>query len=250
MKLKSIAGENIKGQSFTHELKPVTLIVGDNYSGKSARVEAVKLALLGYVPGLGRRPQDIYALASGDKMSASVTDEAGTVTRREWALERGAVKATQAATMAVPPVLLDTREYFERTAAERLQYVFEKVPSLGPTVTEAGVIADLRGLRPEEPHEHHEGAIDEVIATASELSEQREAEEATMQEWLSLLLEELRTDLKDTNAELRSMTGMVIGTAQLKAAEPLRKPPANVDAEIARLSAELRAAQDSLVTQA
>src|SRR5205814_1595060 len=235
MKIKIIQGENIKGQSFNHDLKPVTLIVGDNYTGKSARIEAVKLALLGYVPGLGRRPQDIFALATGTKMVAGITDEAGTTIRREWRMENGAIKTSNmlGLTASTPPVLLDTREYFEKTAADRLQYVFSKVDAsrLGYT-TEASVTAELRALKPEAPNEHHEAAIDRVLAKAKALSEHRAAEEATLQEWLSLLLEELRVEQKENNAVLKSMVGMVSGTAQLKAAEPLRPPPANVDAEI------------------
>lgn len=52
--IKTIRTRNIKGNTFDQELTGRDVFVGPNGSGKSTRLQAVQLAMLGYIPG--KRP--------------------------------------------------------------------------------------------------------------------------------------------------------------------------------------------------
>lgn len=61
---------------------------GPNGSGKSTVLEAIQLAVLGYVPGYGKRNEDIFKHCNSDKMSVTIvlcdnsfTKEVGMITR-------------------------------------------------------------------------------------------------------------------------------------------------------------------------
>lgn len=72
MLIDKIAISNVKGLSKSYQLKDANLIHGDNGSGKTAILDSVRLALLGYHPKLGKTGKSIFSLSSGSKMSASV----------------------------------------------------------------------------------------------------------------------------------------------------------------------------------
>lgn len=93
--LKEIKAKNLKGQNFTHEVGPKTLIVGPNGSGKTAVLTAINLLVQGYQPGVGKKPMDIMAeLATGDKLLAEglfkVADKSIRLTRRFVSTKAGA----------------------------------------------------------------------------------------------------------------------------------------------------------------
>lgn len=79
--LKSISTNNIKGRSAEIKLSALTLITGANMSGKSTILTALRLAVLGYLPELGKRPSDTAAIA-GDQsrpFSVQVTFDSGSL---------------------------------------------------------------------------------------------------------------------------------------------------------------------------
>jgi energy-coupling factor transporter ATP-binding protein EcfA2 len=53
-RIVSVMAKNFKGRSFEYELENRLLILGPNGSGKSAIVQAIQLAIDGYVPGINR----------------------------------------------------------------------------------------------------------------------------------------------------------------------------------------------------
>lgn len=55
MKLNLIGARNLKGQDFVQELTGRDLLVGPNGGGKTSRLDALRLLLLGYVPIRGNR---------------------------------------------------------------------------------------------------------------------------------------------------------------------------------------------------
>ncbi|MFN3487461.1 MAG: hypothetical protein ACK44W_18495, partial [Planctomycetota bacterium] len=58
-------------------LERLLVLSAPNGSGKSAVAEALRFLALGYVPALGRRPQDTAALMRGGVMSARLTLDDG-----------------------------------------------------------------------------------------------------------------------------------------------------------------------------
>lgn len=133
MKLTRITGENIKGESFSHELGATTAIVGTNFSGKSAILEAIRLALIGFIPEIGKRSSSTWELSSGSKMSVQVRfDDVRPLTREFW-LEGGTVKSQLRVGDEALPFgstdfeslpLLSPEAYFELTDSEGTQYKY------------------------------------------------------------------------------------------------------------------------------
>jgi len=129
--ISEIGASNFKGQSFRQALAPVTVIVGDNFRGKSSRVEALVLACAGYLPGVDRRPRDAY-----DRLSSGLTMEVwasggGFSVRRRWALVGGAVRYSdqvEPAGWLLPPVVADAREYLGLSAPQRAAFLSRAAP--------------------------------------------------------------------------------------------------------------------------
>lgn len=85
--IKEITMHNFKGQMKSQGLTGKDIFVGPNGKGKTTRLQAVGIALLGYVHGRGKLPAETFKLASADNMSVGlVTDNltfARTFTRSE-----------------------------------------------------------------------------------------------------------------------------------------------------------------------
>src|SRR5689334_22231750 len=69
MKLK-ISG--FKAHNHAIRLDPLMVLSASNGAGKSAVAESIRFLALGYVPGLGKRPQDSAALLRGASMQVSL----------------------------------------------------------------------------------------------------------------------------------------------------------------------------------
>ena len=151
--LTKITARGMKGRTFSYDLHPATLIVGPNFSGKTSIVEAVRLALLGHIPEVGKKPSATMELASGSELQVEATLSSGETLRRRWWLERGAVRNEHAVTdperFAAP--LLDAAAYFDMTESERVDYVFSRV-QLPDQFSEAAVIARLQRMSFGEEH--------------------------------------------------------------------------------------------------
>ena len=77
MKIKLIRFKNFKGSTGSQELTGVDLFVGRNGAGKTTRLQAVALSMVGYIPGKGKKAESVFRFATGDGMSAGLTMENG-----------------------------------------------------------------------------------------------------------------------------------------------------------------------------
>ena len=73
----------------------VTYFIGPNGVGKSTVLEAVQLALLGYIPGYGKTNESIMKHASGPVMSVSMEFDNGIIVERTWKRNGSSVSATE-----------------------------------------------------------------------------------------------------------------------------------------------------------
>ncbi|MFH1572195.1 MAG: hypothetical protein ABIL09_29665 [Gemmatimonadota bacterium] len=100
MKLKTLIMRGLKGAGRTLRLAPVTFFHGPNAAGKSAIQDAVRLAVLGYAPGLPRTVDGVLRLAAGDELDVEagfeVDGETVTVARgwRRFEIESGSKAGT------------------------------------------------------------------------------------------------------------------------------------------------------------
>lgn len=93
--ISAITAHNFKGATFQAPLGGLTLVVGPNGAGKSSRSQALQLAVLGYVPGAGKRNADIleaFQTSGGKDLRAGIVLESGTKLERRFTRSRsGAV---------------------------------------------------------------------------------------------------------------------------------------------------------------
>ena len=137
MILTKISAVNVKGWTGSMDLKQITAIIGSNFRGKTSRTDAIRLALLGYLPELGKTNQATFQLSSGREMTVEAVFEepAGgahlTCIRRKWWLEGNSVKAAHD---VAPPfdtaplaVMLDPQVYFSLSDRERVNFVARSI---------------------------------------------------------------------------------------------------------------------------
>lgn len=73
MKLKSITIEGMRGVTKkTYSFEDTMYLYGNNGAGKSTVIKAIQWALLGYIPGTGKRNIDIFSHANGRSMGVSL----------------------------------------------------------------------------------------------------------------------------------------------------------------------------------
>jgi len=88
MKIKSITIEGMHNVTKkTYQFNDITYLVGHNGAGKSTVLEAIQLALLGYIPGYAKTNEGIFRHASGRMMAVKLKlDDNGTevVIDRSW----------------------------------------------------------------------------------------------------------------------------------------------------------------------
>ena len=105
--ITAITMRNFKGQVESQKLTGKDIFVGPNGKGKTTRLQAVGIALLGYVPGKGKLPAETFKLASADNMSVGlVTDNltfARTFTRTEKSGKDGASNVTVSQDITLSP---------------------------------------------------------------------------------------------------------------------------------------------------
>jgi exonuclease SbcC len=249
MKIKTLSAKGLKGGDFSHDLTAVNVIVGPNFGGKTARLEAIRLALMGYLPELGKQSASTFQLARGTEMEVCATFDEGSTQKRSWTEHRGAVKAALDAngTVSVPPVLLDSNEYFSLGDKDRMRYVFglcncEQLD--GKPVADV-LISKFKSIKIDVHNEQHEAAIKELCSMIDDGDRLRHECEGPVQEWLESVVEDLRTRLKLAKANSDRMAKTVQGLTALQATEDegaiqnLEKQLTATRAEIAETAGKL-----------
>lgn len=140
MRLTKITARHVKGGDFSFNLSAAMVFTGDNDAGKSRILDAVQLAIVGYVPSLGKTNAATFQLADGPEMivEAEITD--GVVVyalRRRWYLSGNSVKTEFSIPDALLTrlgsadlaVMLNANEYFALGPTDRIRYVAEHCPA-------------------------------------------------------------------------------------------------------------------------
>ncbi|MHC1681354.1 MAG: hypothetical protein AB6733_00075 [Clostridiaceae bacterium] len=80
-KITEIIMKGIKGQETVQKLTGKDIICGPNGAGKTTRLQALGIALTGYVPGQGKKPEETFKLSSSDSMEVGLTTNDFSFTR-------------------------------------------------------------------------------------------------------------------------------------------------------------------------
>ena len=95
MKIKSIHIIGMhKVTDKTYNLNDLTYLFGKNGAGKSTVLQAIQLALLGYIPGTDKNKTAIFRHANGLNMSVELTFDDETTIQRSWVNTGKTIEAT------------------------------------------------------------------------------------------------------------------------------------------------------------
>lgn len=213
MKITKLSATNFKGSTFSHNLAPVTMFTGENFTGKSSRVEAVLLALLGYLPGVGAKSNDLFErLASGNPMTVGiVTDTSGL--SRMWEQVRGSVKYTGPSVSIVTPMVLDPGEFFGLSAPQRIKAIFSRA-DLPEEFNVMAVVetmkANVKNIRLEENTPETEVAISNLAAWIN-----GRLSPMPFQSWLEEFAEGVRVKKNESEAAAKRLQQTTQGLTQV-----------------------------------
>lgn len=257
MKITKLQAAGLKGRDFSHNLKGVNIFTGPNFAGKTSRIDALTLALAGYLPNVGK--QNVFEMAAGTAMDVTATLSDGAVLHRGWKLDRkGAVKYEDSGNMLeLPPVLLDPNEYFGlKTDEARVKYMFDNVRLSGNGFSLHDLLAKIKCVKADEHTARHEVAIADIAEEVSVTFQGAIQEGKTVQESLAEVLENLTQRKQTADQEVKRMAGTVQGISQLSGAREVTTNPEQIEAkykadqaEAARLAQSIRTVTEQITTE-
>lgn len=188
--ISKIEAQNIKGRSFFYnDLGPVNVILGDNWSGKTSVLSAIRLGLLGYDPALGKRPGDTVKLATGDEMKVNLTLD-GCKLSRTWKMSRGKCSRKDSVpdSWKFPSMLLDIGDWFALTAQQRRDHLLSSL-SVDMTEVDQKIIEEVNAIYIEPAYEEHHLERNELIESLEFWIEERDHTNQSIADWFSHQLE-------------------------------------------------------------
>lgn len=224
MRLTKICGENFMGGTFALELAALNIIFGEIDSGKTRIANLIKILLLGYLPSIDKKPRAIFdRLSSGRIMNVEGAFDNGEGIFRGWEEKGESVKTGKHVPRAlddtVPLVLLESDDYFERSARGRIEMAFSVVKIKGK-------LSDIIAALAKESGERIAGEICGRAKITDEVSIQDGIDA------LSVAVEELRSNAA---ADARRWTQTLQGLTTLQLNEkPAARSVDDIDAEIQR----------------
>lgn len=236
MKLATLTARNFKGLSFALSLTDITFIVGSNFAGKTARTDAIRFLLLGYLPELGKTNVASFGLASGREMVVEGTFDNGLTIRRRRYLQGDSVKAEDTVPEEIEKagqlaVMLNAETYFALSDRERVAYVFANIP-MGAEWTIANVLDKVNATLTE--RFANAPSVGKVIQSLEDV----QGIAGTPQTYLEASLATMTAQLKDAKAYAARMEGTIQGLAALRLADANVKPTATIEGQLARLNDE------------
>lgn len=218
-RIHQIEASGLKGKTFRHELAPVTCFIGDNDAGKTARLDAIQLALAGVTTSLrtasGECAKTNKAIFSAFGCGAAelrvcAVLEGGQILTRTWK-ESGAGSVT--GTVSMPVHVIDPQEYFRLSGGEKMRMIF-RLAQIDPAESSGEAIAArVKNLKFEDNTEETEKFLTERASEASQAAKPG----ATIQEWIGALLENWKGKYKEAKAAFARLDGMIQGLAEMRA---------------------------------
>lgn len=265
MRITKLHAANFCGSDFQHQLAPVTVFAGDNTRGKTTRLNALVFALAGHVPGVAKKPSDLFAeLATGSTLLAAFETEDNSTLTRTLTQRRDAVKSNLevvglAPDFAVEPVLVDAREFLDLSERERVKFIFSRCRSAADLGSlHATLAANLKKLKVEGDQIQAEAVIAELVGEFANAVEDARRLDITVNE----LVDELWKDTKEqallAAQNVKRMAATNAGVAQVARDEAppspdcearlaaARKLMTELSTEVGRRLGEMQSAQKEL----
>lgn len=239
--IKTLTALNVKGRDFVHSFSKLNIISGPNFRGKTAILDAIKLAVLSFVPELGKSGKANFQLAGGESsvIYSEIKMDDGKELFRRLEMVKGSVKSTGTLPLEMP--LLTPEDYFSMSDKDRREYVASRFGGgIGITVLE--IISDMERHSFEEAHSEEVeeakptviGWIKEIIGAKGSLSDQ-----------IGFSIDNLKQRYALFNAKAKDTAGAVRTLSELKAKEQNFDRVDDLKAQIARTENDLAAANQS-----
>lgn len=180
--ITKLTQEHVKGLSCSLDLENLTAITGPNFSGKTSIATAVRLALLGYDPVLGKSAPKTFQLASDQfmRVGAELLDRHGKQLsiERSWTMNRGSVKTTAGGdTVEWPTHILDVGVFLGASKKDKVKMILASAP---PPDDLAAVVAEKAGITGMDSLEKLEAKIDELSVVAKSQKQDLKTFEGTL----------------------------------------------------------------------
>ncbi|MBF0121249.1 MAG: hypothetical protein HQK79_20640 [Desulfobacterales bacterium] len=258
--IENVKADGLKGlPKFEQPLKRLNLFVGQNGSGKSARADALKLAVLGYVPGTAKTNQEILSsFGSSEKLFVEIAANNKTTFLRRFAKEndsvshdclvnhRKATKEKYAASLveAGNPRILDLSAFMSLSDQKKIDTIFSLFPPDGDFIQLDSKIEDLKSKQ-----NNMQTEIKETNRTIGQLNQAR-----TEINLPSGTLGEIKAEIEKTEIELKEAK-KALEEARIEIAREEAKAKAEKEAlekaamEKAKHESELKKAEEKAKAQ-
>lgn len=213
MYVSQVSARNFKGGAFTHNLGPITVILGDNFTGKTSIPDAIRLALSGYLPNIGKTAGALYgALATNPDEAGIMTvavefdnERRSSITFARTAKGATSVEGAVPADLALNPMLLDVRTFFTLTAAQRTSAIFE---AAGKVDLKAEAIEEVLWKIDASPAKVRDETVRGLL---EDVKREFKKSGATPQQAVALLVPEWTTSMKEAKAKHKAAAGAFAG---------------------------------------
>ena len=224
MKIDKLHVGNFKGKNRAYEFGAINVVVGDNWSGKTTVLNAIRVGLLGHDPKLGARNSDTFKLASGAKMGVELDFGGKLKLQRVWTESRGSIRfetKSDIEKFSVPPVLLDVREYFSMSGPKRREYVMGMIAG---KVDDAAIEAKIKAI-PVDGDATKQREVNEILEEFEYWCGDRDEHKTPVSEWIGDLLAIANQNrISERTAKIKEMTAILTQIADARAAAPVAKP--------------------------
>jgi hypothetical protein len=236
MKPVKLSAENFKGLQFDHELKLVNMFTGPNESGKSARIRAALVALLGYDPSIGKQPSATFGYASEMStlpLTVHMEFDNGTHITRTFTKNKKGVSRTETGEIPeIPEVLFNASDYLGATNQERIKAIFEKIDVSQIVIKDDDLIAKLSAIEVTPAVVCQKAQVD-LKAFVKASIKRRVNFKQTVQIWLEELVKGLQEKAKGEKGLMEGASG------ELAALKSTGKTPESQAARIKEVQAKI-----------
>lgn len=213
------------GATKTIPLRSINAIVGVNTAGKTRILNAVRLALLGYLPELGKAPRDAFALFSTRRGAVGVEFDTGLKISREWELKGNSVTCRSEVPEEIKElgdltVMLDANAYFALSDRKRIEYV--AAHCRGSSMPVSDVVAKVVGLIDAEGTT--EAFRDRIMARGGVTDPSENAGDVVARwiEGVAVEVSDAKKAVQRTEKTLQQLTDMRLRDDPLPSLEPLQ----------------------------